>query len=368
MTASFSEIINYITLHSFIISILLAIGVLLSGYKKRKNHIFFGLLFALSLNNAYFFLYHSNLFSTYPVISAICFSGIFLLGPFIWAFTQISVNPVVQFSKTTLLHFIPVILSVFISTLSVFLGGNNITSPLFKFFNNTTFSILAIFGSTSFVCYLAVSGYISVKHLIKQPSAIKREPLKMASLIVILFFIILFFIDILILLTSKTHYLQYVSFLLSVCIVLLFLINTVFPGLEKVSDKVIEKRRQQKSYLQNTDKSELQQKVETLITDGIYLDSELTLQKLAGRVGVTPHQLSEYINKHFDKNFTAFINQHRVTKAKELLLSKNNFTIEAIAFEVGFNSKSAFNAAFRKLESMSPSEFKNKYFLQKTLT
>jgi AraC-like DNA-binding protein len=76
--------------------------------------------------------------------------------------------------------------------------------------------------------------------------------------------------------------------------------------------------------------------------------------------GVSPHQLSEFINDHYHKNFASFINEYRVKKAKELLLSPNNCTMIAAGYDSGFNSKSAFNSAFRKSENMSPGEFRRK--------
>ena len=91
-----------------------------------------------------------------------------------------------------------------------------------------------------------------------------------------------------------------------------------------------------------------------------YLDSELNLLKLADIMQVTPHQLSYTINTGFNLNFFQFINQHRVEKAKELLKDNStDYTILAIAFESGFNSKTSFNTTFKKLTGQTPSEFRN---------
>ncbi len=91
-----------------------------------------------------------------------------------------------------------------------------------------------------------------------------------------------------------------------------------------------------------------------------FLDSELNLIKLAELINLTPHQVSFIINNGYNENFYQFINKYRVNKAKQLLKSdsKNNLTILAIAFESGFNSKTSFNTAFKKITSFTPSEFK----------
>jgi len=91
-----------------------------------------------------------------------------------------------------------------------------------------------------------------------------------------------------------------------------------------------------------------------------YLESSLNLIKLAELMQITPHQLSYAINKGFNENFFEYVNKFRVEEAKKLLITneKENSTILAIAFESGFNSKTAFNATFKKLTNKTPSEFK----------
>ena len=91
-----------------------------------------------------------------------------------------------------------------------------------------------------------------------------------------------------------------------------------------------------------------------------YLDSELNLIKLAGVIGITPHQLSYVINAGFHENFFQFINKYRVERAKELLVNAgmNHLSMLGIAFESGFNSKTSFNTTFKKFTRQTPSEFK----------
>lgn len=93
-----------------------------------------------------------------------------------------------------------------------------------------------------------------------------------------------------------------------------------------------------------------------------HLDGDLNLIKLAQLINLTPHQLSYVINTGFNENFFQFINKYRIEKAKELLTdSKNhNLSILGIAFESGFNSKTAFNITFKKFTDQTPSEFKKK--------
>ncbi len=91
-----------------------------------------------------------------------------------------------------------------------------------------------------------------------------------------------------------------------------------------------------------------------------HLDCQCTLPKLAKQLAVSPHHLSQVINARYGQNFFGFINQHRIEMATKLLTdpSKKHFTIAGIANETGFNSVSAFNAAFKRQTGVTPSQFR----------
>jgi AraC-like DNA-binding protein len=92
-----------------------------------------------------------------------------------------------------------------------------------------------------------------------------------------------------------------------------------------------------------------------------YADGELTLQKLAGRLSIPAQHLSQTVNGRLNQSFTDFVNAYRVEDAKRRLTDPRlkHYSVLAIAEEVGFNSKSAFNAVFKKHTGMTPSEFRN---------
>ena len=91
-----------------------------------------------------------------------------------------------------------------------------------------------------------------------------------------------------------------------------------------------------------------------------YLDGDLTLQDLASKVGLAPNHLSQVINDGWKMGFHEFLNSHRVRAAESLLQdpAAAQRSILEIAHEVGFNSKSAFNAAFQRHKGMTPTEFR----------
>lgn len=104
----------------------------------------------------------------------------------------------------------------------------------------------------------------------------------------------------------------------------------------------------------------LQRLLDLMNAEKPYLDGDITLQKLAKALSISPHHLSQTINEQLHQNFFDFINTHRIEEAKRMLLdpAKKSYSILAVSEEVGFNSKSAFNTAFKKHVKMTPSEFR----------
>jgi len=93
--------------------------------------------------------------------------------------------------------------------------------------------------------------------------------------------------------------------------------------------------------------------------DKPYQECNFKLNDMAKHVSLSPHILSQMINEHFNQNFFEFINSYRIKMAKEKMREANwkTQTILGVAFEVGYNSKSAFNRAFKKFEGSTPSEY-----------
>jgi AraC-like DNA-binding protein len=92
----------------------------------------------------------------------------------------------------------------------------------------------------------------------------------------------------------------------------------------------------------------------------LYRDGDLNLPQLARKMDISIHEASWLLNKGYSQNFYQYINQHRVDRAKVLLLATdyNHLSILGIAFEAGFNSKTTFNTVFKKTMGMSPREYR----------
>jgi len=92
----------------------------------------------------------------------------------------------------------------------------------------------------------------------------------------------------------------------------------------------------------------------------LYSKKDISLSSLSRTLGITPHRLSFLINNNYHFNFVDFINMYRINSVREQLALQNNiqhFTIETLASNAGFVSRSAFYRAFKKQVGISPTEF-----------
>ena len=91
-----------------------------------------------------------------------------------------------------------------------------------------------------------------------------------------------------------------------------------------------------------------------------YKNPSLNAGDVANSLGISKHQLSQTINQKTSKNFYEYVNQFRIDEFKNRVIKgeAEKMSILGVAFESGFNSKSTFNHIFKKLEGVTPSEYK----------
>ncbi len=92
----------------------------------------------------------------------------------------------------------------------------------------------------------------------------------------------------------------------------------------------------------------------------LYLDAELSLQKLSEQLNLPARHLSQVINERLDRNFFDFINEYRVKEAERLFHEREDSRVFEVMYDVGFNSRSSFYSAFKKFTGVTPSQFKKK--------
>ncbi|HPS13355.1 MAG TPA: helix-turn-helix transcriptional regulator [Prolixibacteraceae bacterium] len=93
----------------------------------------------------------------------------------------------------------------------------------------------------------------------------------------------------------------------------------------------------------------------------LYIDPEITLPKVAERLQIRPHKLSQVINQQLNMTFNEYINSCRIREIKGImkLPEYQNLKIASIAYDYGFNTISSFNTAFKKFTHYTPSQYRN---------
>ncbi len=138
----------------------------------------------------------------------------------------------------------------------------------------------------------------------------------------------------------------------------------VFNGFT-LSESLVAPQRYKNSALNNEMSKEIAGKLQSLMKDEkLYHDSELRLEKLAEKLNVSRHSLSQVINEQLGMSFFEYLNHLRIEEACYLLTNttRKELNISEIVFSVGFNNKVSFNNTFKKVTGKTPSEFRKEAF------
>jgi AraC-like DNA-binding protein len=95
------------------------------------------------------------------------------------------------------------------------------------------------------------------------------------------------------------------------------------------------------------------------VTEKIYKDNTISIGKVAKRINTSTHSLSQVINEKYQHSFFDLISRNRIKEAKKILNEDSNIRISDVAYDVGYNSLSAFNTTFKKLTGCTPSQYRN---------
>ena len=138
-----------------------------------------------------------------------------------------------------------------------------------------------------------------------------------------------------------------------------YMYPSIFDGHD--INKVIPFVKYERTGLSSNYSLELKKQLEILMeNEKPYLDSDMRMDDLAQMLDIPRHHASQVINEHFKSNFFDFINGYRVREA-ELALKElgEKMTIQKVAYQSGFNNRTSFYKAFKKVNGVTPSEYRN---------
>ena len=136
-----------------------------------------------------------------------------------------------------------------------------------------------------------------------------------------------------------------------------------FVKYKEVPSDVINDKSYMFPYINEDYKLEMERIVRFFESEKPFLNKDLNINQVSVALAIPSRELSFIINNHFGQRFNDFLNKYRIeyiTKKinKEYL---SNYTIEGIASEAGFASKSTFNLAFKKYHQCTPTEYFSKF-------
>jgi len=302
----------------------------------------------------------------------------FTYGPFLFLYVSFMTDPDKKFSWLSLFHFIPFV--VFF-TVSVIFRSVPLLKDLRNFFEPDRFISLRIVYST--IMFLSVTGYSilafvlikrhqdNLKNLISYTSSIVTlNWLKILAISFYIAFIILFILGGLNMIGDIIPFDPYFvvfGFISAFSFVYSFygIKQPVIFG-QEININGDDKKETEKYSRSGLKDAQAEYYLERLInvmeTDKPYLDRDLSINDLAVITGIPRHHITQVLNERHGRNFFTFINEYRV---KEIISrfgdpANNNFTILAIAYDSGFNSKTTFNSIFKSLTGLTPSEYREK--------
>ncbi|WP_411823497.1 helix-turn-helix domain-containing protein [Leptospira sp. 'Mane'] len=142
----------------------------------------------------------------------------------------------------------------------------------------------------------------------------------------------------------------------------LYVLRQASPDFFLEVRKIVEEEKKERiSQISKLDRSLVRKQLEDLFEkEKIYREEKLNLRDLAERMDLTSHQLSEFLNTEIKLSFYQYTNLFRVKEAKEKIEKEPDRSLLAIAYDVGFGSKSTFNEAFKKETGKTPREYREK--------
>jgi len=345
---------------------LLFLIILISNKGKRTDHWILALLLILIITSSYyvFLLYHKNGDYYQPIFSEINYAIPLLYGVLLWFYSRSLLLRDFSFKKLDILHFLPFV--IFLAYVFYMMLNQKIEVehkmgyPLIKLIINPIYIFLTLNFLNRFNKKIQDKYSFDLQEHHYWLSWVAYGGLGL--------WIVACLGNIFNYLNEGQYNLLGDYFLVGFLALFLFILAYVGFNRTKIfqavqEDVVIDMEEEIPTLEKSNDKKEYKEQFDKLLavmnTDKPYLDSQLSLHKLATISKIPAGKLSSVINTYADQNFYDFVNTYRVKLIKERLRTDDMelYSILGIAEECGFNSKASFNRVFKKMEGKTPTQY-----------
>lgn len=317
--------------------------------------ILFGRVLAFKINNDWIWR-----------LGTLADTSILLFAPLLYCYVRrltFNENPIY---KLSLAHYVPALVHLVYAVWTLFTSTEKIYAHYQSGLLPVVFGIIEMTGLLSFAFYWTQSVILLKRFKVQEHQHLSYSQrikqylnfLLGTLAILILFWGTSFFNDYI--LQQPSAYINYTTMWISTPLFMFVIGYFSLNQPEVFRMPIVAKNILEKDRLGKTEAEELKAKLDTLINkDELFLQSSLTLKELAEKLDTSSNNLSWLLNKVYQTSFYDYINQKRI----ESFLTKiqqgehQHRTLFALAMDVGFNSKSTFNKAFKTITRNTPKDF-----------
>lgn len=370
--------LNILMLFGSLQGFLIVLILFLKKEENKKARFYLAaILFGLSMNLLYYFFYVVGLTSIFPVLKLIylpwCMFSAISFYLYI-AFTAPFQKKITFLNKLGFAPFI--IFSILLVTVKFYNFFSESTTRIPSSFVSLLFIVEEYFG----IVYSLFLGYLSYKKINKievqlqqQFSNYNKSKLVFHKRLILVVFVFCVIWAAAITYAQVNH-LESMSIYFSIWLFMTFVIHWIaWTGFIKdeallpvFNNNSIKNRANTEVILQSNSVVKLDKNnknytflISLLEKEKLYLDADLSLDILSGKLGISKSYLSALINQTTNKNFYHFVNSYRIEHLISLFKNQKDkeFTILSLAFESGFNSKSTFQSFFKKNTGKTPTQY-----------
>jgi AraC-like DNA-binding protein len=354
--------------------------LILQKKKALHDRILICWLIYLGFYTGIYGLFSDQLFTDFHLLSVSFISLLLLHGPFLFLYVSALINHKIRFSRAKLLHFVPfvlfnlyVIIASFYPEFSEGIRLDHVEvdhqAPwLFNFFLLLT----VISGPFYFVLSMSLFKKLDID-IFNNFSSYEHVDLDWLRKLVYIFGAIWTILMIFATLHHVLHLFSWVFCTHGLTLSLsAFIILIGYYGLKQKEifihfpDRNVEYVTEPKAKYAGISLSATEIEVyinkikQFMEAEKPYLDADISLPELANKLEIPSHHLSRVINEQLGTNFFDFINQYRIEEVKARINNPefDKLSLLGIAFDSGFNTKSAFNRVFKKMTGLTPSEYR----------
>ena len=385
----------YITILGFIVSFLLLINI------KESNRVNLFLFIFFFINNLYSLAHYATIYSgskTMIAILLVNFTPLFLIvGPILYFYVRGVLRDDYRLSKTDWLHFIPAFIlcinilpHLFSSYEDKIEYATRVLQNPAEILKNKNLFVPSVVNFVfrpliGLIYVLICIRLMFLKFKYERPEN-KQAKLIYTWLVFLIFSTLLVYTSFLIFTIFSFQTLDYKIaevkgyYFLNLTLIGLVLFNVsllFFPNIlyglpqldfvlpNKIKEPAAEQLHKKvvRSFEISDEKLQLlHDKIEQYCQTKPYLNPEFSLSTMSADTDIPVHHLSYYFNEHLNINFNAWKNDHKINYVIELIDNGSNelLTLDALAKQAGFGSRTTFFNAFKQKMGLTPSEFLNK--------